>query len=751
MSETYNPSRPLLRPVLTLRKTPAKKQGQGGGKKATDIVASRLDGQRTKLAQQVRSLRASASNLRAFNGTFLLVAEMFDDSFATTKTPRDLFRFSGQSMLKGPAADGYLIEMKVGALEALERRIRDNGAVAVKCDISRVKSLRPFGEKDIVRNRTISDLWEAAPEEDDGRAFFIWLSPFRDVDARGALLREVRTLEEEGELVSTSSRILVRDDADGSGVLTTDATERQSSISVAQRDYRASGHGRALVEVPSEAALRKIVASGGVFRIEPVKPFVVTSPGEGTEPSIALPSDIGLQPIVAVIDGGFNARRYGAAEAWREVPFVPDGVANTKHGNQVGATAIHGHAWNNNLWLPELHCRIGIAQVIPRNDSGHRVNPARFISYLDQVIARHPDTKVWNFSWNEAEAADPIYVSQLGHDLSVLARKHGVLFVISAGNVSNTIGDRIAPPADCEAALVVGGRNHDRDGRPGEACSDSLPGYGPEYQLAPHVTSFSPLRLLGGVIQTGTSFAAPLVSALAAHTFENLRDPSPDLVRALIVNRTDLPEFDRQLGWGTACAENMPWTCAPGTVTLAFRASLKAGQLYYWEDIPIPRELIRNGKFCGHVSLTSVHQPLCSETGGPSYVATRVAAAVQYPNSAGNYTKLVGSKELDDTPELEARAEEYKWQPLRRECRDFTKRGGLAFNGGALRIYARAFGRNISQFDYTANEDIPEIEAAFVVTFSDGSSSGQLYDSVTNSLGNFVESAVIDQDIEIET
>ena len=46
-------------------------------------------------------------------------------------------------------------------------------------------------------------------------------------------------------------------------------------------------------------------------------------------------------------------------------------------------------------------------------------------------------------------------VSALGHDLAVLARKHGVLLVISIGNQPS---GRMQPPGDCEAALTVGGR-----------------------------------------------------------------------------------------------------------------------------------------------------------------------------------------------------------------------------------------------------------------------------------------------------
>jgi hypothetical protein len=81
-------------------------------------------------------------------------------------------------------------------------------------------------------------------------------------------------------------------------------------------------------------------------------------------------------------------------------------------------------------------------------------------------------------------------------------------------------------------------------------------------------------------------------------------------------------------------------------------------------------------------------------------------------------------------------------------CIDFTARG-RKFGGKQFQIYARAFARNIEQYGYHANSDISEIETAFVVTFSDGSNSPRVYNSMVQTLGNLVESAVIDQDIKI--
>ena len=45
--------------------------------------------------------------------------------------------------------------------------------------------------------------------------------------------------------------------------------------------------------------------------------------------------------------------------------------------------------------------------------------------------------------------------------------------------------------------------------------------------LKPDVSWFSKLRMLGGVTGTGSSYATPLVSSLAAHTFDALRVRRP--------------------------------------------------------------------------------------------------------------------------------------------------------------------------------------------------------------------------------
>jgi hypothetical protein len=111
-------------------------------------------------------------------------------------------------------------------------------------------------------------------------------------------------------------------------------------------------------------------------------------------------------------------------------------------------------------------------------------------------------------------------VSVLGHELNELARATGVLPVVSIGNVKEGSGRRPYPPADCEAAIAVGGRRADASGNPAEGCPNCLGGPGPDGMLKPDVSWFSQLRMLGGVVGTGSSYPTTLVSTRRSYLLE---------------------------------------------------------------------------------------------------------------------------------------------------------------------------------------------------------------------------------------
>jgi hypothetical protein len=741
--------RPLLNPVLRFTKDPRPESITGRGKSADGIRVNRLAEQRVRLSGELLAMARTASSQPRFNDRSMVYASMFEDSLAPTWTPGDLFQQAYGARLVAPYRQGYLVEIEAAALERFAALVQNFGNVRDQVDISRVETIRFFSREDALGAYSLEQLWELAPERDGGRAFFTWLMPLRDRNAVEHLLQVFAGLRD-GIIASPRQLALgLAEEADASGDAALARAVRAISspdrIGRALRDYRLRRRARTSVIVPSQEALGQLLASGTVMRLDPVLPITSTDPGEGQEPDRPLPANLGSAPIVGIVDGGLNAASYFPAEAWRAPPLVNGVAAEVMHGNRVTSLVVQGHEWNNNLVLPALHCRVGtVAAIAKRGFVGP--DQEELIDYLDAVMTAHPETRVWNLSFNQDMACDLDSVSYLGHALAELARRHSVLLVNSIGNAPAAWAKR---PADCEAALTVGGRLHDADGYPGASCPVSLPGPGPCGMLKPDISHFSHVRALGGAIIAGSSFATALTSPLAAHTMDRLREPDPDLVRALLIHNADGDGFDTGLGFGTPDVTTLPWECRPGAVTLQWRASLRDRASYYWE-LPIPPALLHGGKLRGKGRLTAIlnPHPMVDEFAGPNYFSARLNTAVQYPRGEG-FTNLLGSMDTDRIPENIARSVDHKWCTIRHHTKDFSSRGHRV-DGDMLRIYARVYTRDHYVYGYTSADQVPPLDAVFVLSLSGVDDGEDIYNQLRDQLGSFVETAVLETDIDID-
>jgi hypothetical protein len=738
--------RPLLHPVLRFTKDPKPRNVTGRSKDANAIKVARLDKQRDRLGSGFRELSELASDQPSFAGQSVIYASMFDDSLAPTYLPKDLFSWERGAKIIAPYRSGYLVQVQSDRLPELAKFTATASTPAAMVDISRVEAIRFFDEEDATGIHSVEEAWSAAPPFDGGRAFMIWLMPLVDHAASETLLTRVEQLRGRALLpVPPATRQLGLDLTGAPTTLTRAlrAIESADRLSSALRAYRLSRRASATVVVPSLTALSELVGSGAVFRLEPVRPIASTSPGEGAEPDRPIPSEIRTMPVVGVVDGGLTASSYRSAEAWRSPALVADGYADHVHGNRVTSLVVQGHDWNNGLSLPELYCQIGVVQAIPRRGSGALVDAESFIQHLDAVMTAYPATRVWNLSLNEPGACDPEKVSYLGHQLARLARKHKILPVISTGNRP---GDILQPPADCEAGLTAGGRLHDSDGRATNDCPVSLPGPGPSGMLKPEISNFSHVRVIGGLTTSGSSYSAALTSPLAAHTIERLRDPSPDLAKALILHGAAEGAFDPGRGFGSPGAV-MPWEAAPGTVTLQWRARLKPGAAYYWE-LPIPPSLIRAGKLIGSGKLTAIlnPHPLTSEFAGPNYFGARLETALQVERG-DKFDNILGSIETGKLTEEQARSFDHKWSPVRHHAKKWRSK---KFTGSSMRVYARCFTRDLYLHGFETNTEVPEMDVCFVLSLATADGSDAIFGEIRSALGAFVEVATIDVDVDID-
>lgn len=747
--------RPVLKPVLHLTKDPRPQRVSGGGKTEKNIKDERLSQQRSSLAKQFATLAERADSRPQFNGRLIVYASMFDDSLAPSWTPGDLFNQDRNARLITPFRSGYLLEVGANSLSNLSRYVGRTTVTRELVDISRVENVRFFRGSDTRCGREEGELWDVAPELEGGRVFTAWLMPLRGRSASDALVASFEDVRRRSAIsappmLESLRRLLGRGESPSMRRRLIAASTEMDGINAALREYRQRRRARTTVIIPTQRALRELVASGTIFRLEPVAPFNTTALSEGGEPERPLPEDLEGLPVVGVVDGGLTASSYRKAEAWRAPPLVSDADADKAHGNLVTSLIVQGHEWNPRLSLAPLHCRVGIAQAVPK--SGKTViDPQARIAYLDALMGANPETKVWNFSCNERQSCDLEGVSGLGHDLAELARKHRVLPIVSVGNRP---GERLQPPADCEAGITVGGRLHGESGGPGAACPISHVGPGPSSMLKPEISQFSHVRALGGKTQRGSSFATALVSPLAAHTMQRLREPSPDLVKALLLHYADGDGYDPALGFGTPVpVPSLPWECRPGFVTLQWTAKLRPGVAYYWE-LPIARSLAPAGKLKGSGILTAVlnPHPMVSEFAGPNYFGARIATALQYQrgetkNGSPKFHNLLGSLDTDKIAEQEAREIDHKWSPVRHHKDDFHR---VSYDGTMLRVYGRIYARDLYHYRYEANEDVPEMETVFVLSLGTGDPNDEIYEEIVSEMGAYVESSIVDTAIEIE-
>jgi hypothetical protein len=737
-----------INPILTFLKKPAPAAIKGGGKGEKDIRQNRLAAQRKKLSASFESFIEQAEKIKTHDNKTHIIVRMFSDSHASTWTPKDIFSSEFGCRIVAPAFDGYLIESDVNSFGLMSKRLKSAKTIVDRVDISRVESVNLFDTAETFRGKSVEELWKNETHE-NSKQFNFWLLPFSQESARISVVAEILELYRDKKISfgdEKYSNLFEEKTATNPSIDYVDPVLLQAC-----QEYLESGIASFSAEVDSVETLQQIAASGTTYRIEPVSGIASNSapPGEGVEPDLTSMSPDDL-PIVVVVDGGRSAISYKPFEYWIAPPLIDDHTANRIHGNQITSLVCNGHAWNNNLILPELNCRFATVQAIAKDGTKKHPTQNQFLTYLRGVASATNDfAKVWNLSFNEiAPSANPKEISFLGHEINKIAREFDILPIISIGNSSSSNKAKLCPPADCEGALTVSGRTASAVGAPAAACSVSLKGPAPAGMKKPDLSWFSSLRMIGGVTNTGTSYSTTLISSLAAHTFSNLKKPTPDLVRALLINCAERDDHCHELGWGTPWTpESMPWVCKDGTVTLAWVSKLKAGSSYYWNDLPVPPEMMVNGKLSGRASLTAIIRPLVSGLGGVNYFATRLQVALQAKGPSGKVVNLLGSMQEAKIKEEDARKDLSKWSPIRRHAKPFS---GRYIQPGSMRLNARIFTRDLYQFGLNDHHELPEQEVAFVLTFHAPDDAPSIYNSMVGKLTGYVENATnLETDIEV--
>lgn len=361
---------------------------------------------------------------------------------------------------------------------------------------------------------------------------------------------------------------------------------------------------------------------------------------------------------------------------------------------------------------------------------------------LQDAVKNRSDVKVWNLSLGQNSSCDLHLFGELAQVLDDLSDRYGVLFVVAAGNYLTDPrrswpltallldDDRVSSPGDSVRALTVGSVAHagaaDTLVQADEPPPYTRRGPGPVFTTKPDIVhhggnvhhsgnaaqpwasgmaSTSVLAPDGTVYGNfGTSFAAPLASAMAAHTWQALEGntmlpPNPSLVKALMIHAAQLanPNYSsverRYFGAGLPNNSMAMLYDSDDSFTLVFEAQLLPGNMRWRKTpYPIPAALKHAGKFRGEVIITAVYAPPLDSSYGAEYVRANLDVNFGVLKGDHFHGKIPAMGEKGTTG-LEAQQVQHggKWAPVKTQRKAFPE--GIAGTTWALQagLTQRAF------------------------------------------------------------
>ncbi|SEK15472.1 S8 family anti-phage peptidase IteS [Paraburkholderia tropica] len=457
-----------------------------------------------------------------------------------------------------------------------------------------------------------------------------------------------------------------------------------------------------LIELISYPGLRHIYA-------EPQYSAKVTS-GEVVPKAVALPApnadaDTQTLPIVGVFDTGVSSKAT-SLKPWvasKDVYVLPPDT-NFEHGTMVASMITSsGHMNDGHSWLPGMGCLIHDVCGLEAAGAGVGI----LIERIKEAVEKKPDIKIWNLSLGATQCSNDEF-SEFAKELDSISDKFGVLFVVASGNYLDlprrawppigSLADRVSSPGESVRALTVGSVTHltafGSYTSTGEPPPYSRRGPGPVFTPKPDivhagggvhkpwdagVASVKALTPNDQIAHTfGTSFAAPIASNLAAHTWFALEGradlpPHPSLVKALMIHAAQLssPDYspNERRYFGAGRPDNVLRTLydSDDSFTLVFEAQLYPSMRWRKTPYPIPASLIENGKFRGEVIITATYNPPLDGNAGSEYVRANVELGFGVLSANGDFHgRVPGESEIGTSGYEMAQVEHGgKWAPVK--------------------------------------------------------------------------------------
>lgn len=520
----------------------------------------------------------------------------------------------------------------------------------------------------------------------------------------------------------------------------------------------------------STSAITKISSEESVYRVMQTDFFDIGAPMDtvlnisncGVDSSIN-PNDL---PIVAVLDSGIELPQQLKPYLYAHWQAPGVGISNKKHGTAVAARVMFGlDLPSDTTHLLRPRSRVIDAQI----SDGSKLKPKELIDRIEAAVLRFKgECKTFNLSFNTETPIDGDEISIVAAEIDAISIRHGVQFVISAGNhhlwayfdkLEDILDDddsRIASPADSVLAITVGSfMTETIKGSMSEAFDISPfsrrgPGFAGTNKpdlVAPGGSLYSELidgnyigipfdskcaKILhpnGEIgLEVGTSFSAPLISGDFAQIHNMIPHGTPHsllLAKALLIHATE-SLWDKENLDEDECEEILRYE-GNGFANLQralFSSNSSVSFVHTGTIDRITKERIKffvpsilanqKGRNTSRITVTVVSQPDVDRTKGTEYCKSFVRASLKKNDGKGGL--LAGNP--DSTLGRD------KWQAYQHFSRLFSR-----FNEGDWQIWLQAFTR----WDTENDEPIPY---ALVVTVEDTAGQLDLYNQILQESNN---------------
>ena len=511
---------------------------------------------------------------------------------------------------------------------------------------------------------------------------------------------------------------------DAPSIVQADSLGKETAVDAGSFDASVKRHA-ALVNFLDNHPLVKMITLPPVITQSQAK----STTTKGDKFVLPKPDENKQYPKLGIVDGGVS----DVYKPWIEASW--DNIAPAHkdlfHGSTIAGLAVAGQYLNGVEICQEIDgCKIIDVGLLPRDDIydsyyNHALEVFAELEYAVEALKKKTGVRVFNFSLNVEEHASTDGYSYAARRLDEIAEQHDVVFVISAGNITNEDHIREEWPTDHVKVLeILVGSNSDRIKMPAESCRNvsvsALNPPGMDGIVAYALTSYScrgpglkvglkpdfghvggcgtrcdtkgyglfSLDASGNKVDVcGTSYAAPIVGKSLASLDSAIEGGVPrETLIGLSVHHAGLPASltNKKLqgvakylvGFGIPAASEQLLEGDPSTITLVFSDWVRQG---YKMRFPFswPTSLVKNGKCFGKARLTIVSTPDFDYRYGSEFVRVNVDAMLRQMNKEGKFNgklkPLYTPDESDDTFDKDEIEHAYSWSPVKVYEKTFTK------------------------------------------------------------------------------